>query len=483
MSNIKNPEKPKKRTGSTALQEQGSLLAIYYAYKKGANLNNGNGNGKAKKAQAELDAALEKVYPKITKAWYDTFISQAKVICNYKLCKHTIGTTTNSYKFGWYDGAPEGIPKADTTSLLPDIWNMMGQEVWKVFGGVGQKDSWNTADVFLVKNGSDKKIMKEVQNLREDYLEEMEHVLNGNGAEILVGTVNTVLSQYVNDGSLIPISLKMKTGGVSMTVKETNMHSWKGMRGQITAMDSEFLKDPFMYFNVLERDKEISFGGGPNKQDGGNSLQFFSEFKVGDYVTKYLIEYRLSGDQMKGEVKDIKLTNKGEPKRASSQTGTIPTKKLYKMIEDYSKDSDMDKNIPNKSTPLNNSTYINYWSDYLSSVMNDTKITKTLGKLNITIGDINEKYGNDTEGYITKLFEIDEMCIKDPKLAKDKFGVPFDKFPQKIRLKLRQLRVLKALIKAKQNKKMDQFIMETYYLAAKQNISYGDLNGPFLKVS
>ena len=30
---------------------------------------------------------------------------------------------------------------------------------------------------------------------------------------------------------------------------------------------------------------------------------------------------------------------------------------------------------------------------------------------------------------------------------------------------------------------MDQFIMETYYLAAKQNISYTDLNGPFLKVS
>ena len=30
---------------------------------------------------------------------------------------------------------------------------------------------------------------------------------------------------------------------------------------------------------------------------------------------------------------------------------------------------------------------------------------------------------------------------------------------------------------------MDQFIMETYYLAAKQNIKYTDLNGPFLKVS
>ena len=480
---VKNPEKPKKRSGSTALQEQGSLLAIYYAYKKGANLNNGNGNGKSKLAQAQLDEELKKVYPKMTKAWYDTFISQAKAICNYKLCKHTIGTTTTSYKFGWYDGAPAGIPKADTTSLLPDIWNVMGKEVWDVFGGKGQKDSWNTADVFLVKNGADAKIMKTVTGLREDYLEEMEHVLNGNGAEILVGTVNTVLSEYVKDGTIIPISLKMKTGGVSMTVKETNMHSWKGTSGQITAVDSEFQKDPFMYFNVLERDKEISFGGGPNKQDGGNSLQYFASFKVGDYQTKYLIEYRLSGDQMKGEVKDIKLTNKGEDKRAKAQTGMVPTKKLYKMIEDYSKESDIDKNVPNKSTPLNDSKYINYWSDFLSTIMNNKQLTKTLGKLNITIGDTNEMYGNDTEGYITKLFEIDEMCIKDPKVAQLKLKTKFDKFPQKIRLKLRQLRVLKALIEAKGDKKMDQFIMETYYLAAKQNISSLDLNGPFLKVS
>ena len=94
--------------------------------------------------------------------------------------------------------------------------------------------------------------------------------------------MNTVLSQYVKDGSLIPISLKMKTGGVSMSVKETNMHSWKGTRGEITAVDSEFIKDPWLYFNVLAREGKLSFGGGPSKQDGGNSLQFFASFKVGD---------------------------------------------------------------------------------------------------------------------------------------------------------------------------------------------------------
>ena len=77
---IKNKEKPKAKTGSTALQEQGSLVALYYAYKKGANLNNGNGNKASKTAQLELDVALKKVYPAMNKAWYETFISQAKAI-------------------------------------------------------------------------------------------------------------------------------------------------------------------------------------------------------------------------------------------------------------------------------------------------------------------------------------------------------------------------------------------------------------------
>ena len=156
---IKNKEKPKAKTGSTALQEQGSLVALYYAYKKGANLNNGNGNKASKTAQLELDVALKKVYPAMNKAWYETFISQAKAICNYKLCKHSIGTKTNAYKFGWYDGIPAEVDKGDVTTLLPDIWDLMGAQVWKLFGGKGQKDSWNTADVFMVKNGADKKII------------------------------------------------------------------------------------------------------------------------------------------------------------------------------------------------------------------------------------------------------------------------------------------------------------------------------------
>ena len=44
-----------------------------------------------------------------------------------------------------------------------------------------------------------------------------------------------------------------------------------------------------------------------------------------------------------------------------------------------------------------------------------------------------------------------------------------DKFPAKDRNKLRHLRyILKHSIKAKEDKKISEFIMQTYYLAAKK---------------
>ena len=65
---------------------------------------------------------------------------------------------------------------------------------------------------------------------------------------------------------------------------------------------------------------------------------------------------------MKGEVKDIKLTNKGEERRAKAQTGTIPIDKLKDMIKDYSGEA-MDKDIPDKNRSANFKTVMAYVDD------------------------------------------------------------------------------------------------------------------------
>ena len=476
-SNIKNPEKPTAKQGNTALQEQCSLLAFYYAYKKGATLNNEKiKTMKSRKAQIELDIALAELYPAIKPIWYDTFISQAKTLCGYKLCKHTIGSTTDVYDYGWYDGEPAGIDSGDQTSLLPDIWNkIFDDKVWNLFGGKGQKDSWNTADVFLVKKKKTDVIYNRIEKMKKTFIE------TNSEPGVLVGTVNTILTQYVKAGILLPISLKMRTKGTAMSIKETNMHEWKDS-DEIEVVSAKFTQDPFMFMNVMERQSKLSFGGGPSKKDGGNSLQYFADFKIGDYKTKYLIEYRLAGDQMKGETKSIKTTNKGDEKRATAQDGTVPVDKLRDMIHEYSGEVS-DQDIPNKKTSLNTPSYISTWTTYLQKIMSDTTIKKNLGALNIKIGDIDEKYGNNYGDYIKKLFEIDGVCVDFPDLAPKKYKTKIDGFPQKIRLKLRQLRALKAMIKAKQAGKLDLWIAHTYYLSAKQNISNADLNGPFLKLS
>ena len=472
---IKNPEKPEK-TGSTARQEQCSLAAIYYAYRKGASLNTTIKDKKSREAQFELNAVLNKIYvSKIPKDWYNTFIEQAQVLCNFKLSSHKIGSTTTAYDYGWYDGSsPKGVAPADTTTLLQDIWDLFGPKVWKLFGGQGQKDSWNTADVFMVKKGQDKKILNAVKVMKKDFIDNSK-----TEPGVFVGSINTLLTQYVSAGILLPISLKAKTSGVSMTIKPTNMHTWDN-KGSIDVRTASFIKNPWMYFNVFERKGKLDFGGGPNKMDGGNSLQYFAQFRVGDYETKYLIEQRMAGTGTKAEIKDIKLTNKGEDKRAAAQTGTVPGYKFRELIYDYTGEKEDDM-VPAKTTHLNNPDDIKYWSDYLIKVMNDSTVPKSIGKFLIKVRDIDENYGGKPKEFIQRLFEIDEMIITNPKLAEQTFKVPVGDYGPKLRLKLKQLRFLWAMIQSKQ--KISELITHLYYLAAKQNISEADLNGPFLKIS
>ena len=86
---------------------------------------------------------------------------------------------------------------------------------------------------------------------------------------------------------------------------------------------------------------------------------------------------------MKGEVKDIKLTNKGEERRhLSAQTGNVPIDKLKDMIKDYTGE-DYDNNIPDKYIFKYQIIY-QYWRDYLDIMNDKLKLKKTLGKLNIT---------------------------------------------------------------------------------------------------
>ena len=136
---------------------------------------------------------------------------------------------------------------------------------------------------------------------------------------VFVGTLNTYLTKLVHQRILLPISLKAETKNVPLQIKETNMHEWDDS-GKINIVSGKFKpnKTPWFFTNIKIKGGELTFGN--ISGEGGNSAQYWAEFKVGDYVTSYLIEQRMQGDGSKAVVKDIKLNNKDNAVRAAAQT-------------------------------------------------------------------------------------------------------------------------------------------------------------------
>jgi len=469
--NIKNPEKPSKKMGATAIQEQCSLVAVYYAVAQGASLNLPGKSIASNKAQVELDNTLKEVHKKpIPKDWYDTFIETAKVVCGY--IGHRIGSKNNSYKFGWYDGIPNGVPRAKVTTVIPDIWDKFGNDVWKLFGGYGQKDSWNTADIFLVKNGQGERMLASIKELKKTF--------ENTDPEVLVGSVNTLMTDYFKSGKVLPISLKAKTKGVSMRFKQTNIHEWD-QSGTVNIQTANFAQGaygvgPAMFFDVSTRKNQLGFGN--TLQNAGNSLQYAAEFRVGDYHTKYMVEVRASGDGIKAEAKEIVQTDKGTERRSNAQVGSVPIDVFVSMMSQF---VDIEANVPRKNTSLNTPSYINFWTRELDKVIRSKAIPYSFGNLSIEGGEV---YGTGkTKEFITKLFELDEMAMENPNKLKAQFNVQsVREYGPLLRMKLKQLRVIRAFQIAKSRKKINKLFIEMFYRAAKQNVDDGDLCGPFLKI-
>ena len=202
---------------------------------------------------------------------------------------------------------------------------------------------------------------------------------------------------------------------------------------------------------------------------------------MGDYETGYLVENRLAGAKTKAEVKDIVLNNKGKEVRAAAQTGSVPQPEFEELVKEYS-DEEYDYMVPALNEPMS-AGQITYWNDYLKDVqekkstiglnLNGFKVLGTEYPLTATNGKLS---------WIEKVSEIDSDYLRDPNASKKKYDnlIP-GKFHSEFRLKLKQLRFIRALQKA--NGKLPELLVHLYYLAAKQNISEEDIHGPFLKIS
>ena len=483
---LKNPQyrsdaKPKDDT--TARQEQCSVIAIYYFMTyTAAQMKNGKLD--------ELYKKFADIYPDINGKnglmWKATFIEQAKLVSKRgKWVKRT------SYQYGWWDAPPGAIASTkfgraigtqNTTTLMTRIWDKyFDKETKALFGGTNpKKDTWNTADMYMVQKGKGPEILKTVAKLKKTFVDEC---CADRGT--YVGTLNTYLTQLIQLKILIPISLKKKTPAADLKITPTNIHIWNES-GELDIVNAKFVKSPrgpgaypWGFFNVVKDGSELTFGTPTGSS--GNSFQYFANFKVGTYETEYLIEQRLTkSGSTKAEVKEIVLTNKGTKTRSAAQSGSVPMPSFRELIKEYTGE-DYDADVPSIRTPLT-PPEISTWKKYLKEVNSNKSIPFDLHGFKVLGQEYPIKGQNDTVTWLDKVAEIDSAYLNNPRAAAELYKVPnAGKFHAEFRLKLMQLRFLKALQKA--NGKLPELIVHMYYLAAKQNISEGDIHGPFLKVS
>jgi len=417
----------------TAKFEAASIACYYQA------INNGQSTSPG--ASPQMTEAMDAEYPGMSREWREGILAGADALMDY--LGHNPGVKDSTYLYAHYDGRTKSIPASSSTDILNYMWDSMTTAQKKLFSG--KKDSWNTADVYMVKKSEATKMKREIDELKETF--------DDLDPEVYVGTLNTFMSQRLEKKVLIPISLKQKTRGADVKIYETNLKM--GPNGlNIESGSIETPMKSVMDVNVRRGDTDFA----------GNSLRFAAIFKAGTYAKKYSWESKGSSKNADAtEPRDLVLNNKGKYTTATARNGSIPGPKMAELVKKYTGE-DINYNIPMNSTLSDQQ--VTYWQSYVEKVIQkkSTAIPIDLGRFSI-----------DGKTMTPRQW-IKSVALMDK-------GKPGGKnFDQKFRAKLRHLRYIMMFIEANAKGKLGELITHAYFLSSKMNISEADLAGPFIKV-
>ena len=416
----------------TAKFEAATIACYYQAINDGQSTTPG--------LSPEMTKAMDQEYPGMSSEWREGILAGADALMKY--IGHTPGTRDGSWLYAHYDGRVKTIPAGDQTDIINYIWDTFSREQKKIFSN--KKDSWNTADVYMVKKADNAKMKRDVDNLRETF--------SDLDPEIYVGTVNRYMSQRLSAKVLLPISLKQKTRGADVKVTPTNLE---------LGPDGLEVKDGHIE-TALKTVMDVTERGGIDF--AGNSLRFAARFEAGTYAKKYSWESKGSSKTADAtEPRDLVLNNKGKYTTATARNGSIPGPKMAELVHKYTGE-DINHNIP-MSRKLNDQE-TKYWQEYIEDIINHKRpnVPIDLGTFKIS----GQK--------VSPAEFIQGIALMDK-------GKPGGKnMDQKIRAKLRHLRYIKMFYEADKKNLLGELISHAYFLSSKMNISQEDLAGPFIKV-
>jgi hypothetical protein len=387
-----------------------------------------------------MTKAMDQEYPNMSTEWREGILAGADALMKY--IGHTPGTKDGSWLYAHYDGRVKTIPAGDQTDIINYMWDSFTKEQRAVFSN--KKDSWNTADVYMVKKNDNAKMKRDIDGLKESFADL--------DPEIYIGTLNRYMSQRLSAKTLLPISLKQKTRGADVKITPTNLEL--GPDG--LEVKSGSIETP------LKTVMDVTDRGGIDF--AGNSLRFAARFEAGTYAKKYSWESKGSSKTADAtEPRDLVLNNKGKYTTATARNGSIPGPKMAELVKKYT-GQDINHNIP-MSRKLN-AQETKYWQDYIEDIINHKRsnIPIDLGTFKISGKKVSPA------DFIQGIALMDQ-------------GKPGGKnMDQKIRAKLRHLRYIKMFYEADKKGLLGELISHAYFLSSKMNISQEDLAGPFIKV-
>jgi hypothetical protein len=416
----------------TAKFEAATIACYYQAINDGQSTTPG--------LSPEMTKAMDQEYPGMSSEWREGILAGADALMKY--IGHTPGTRDGTWLYAHYDGRVKTIPAGDQTDIINYIWDSFSREQKKIFSN--KKDSWNTADVYMVKKADNAKMKRDVDDLKETF--------SDLDPEIYVGTVNRYMSQRLSAKVLLPISLKQKTRGADVKVTPTNLELGPdGLEVKNGSIET-----------ALKTVMDVTERGGIDF--AGNSLRFAARFEAGTYAKKYSWESKGSSKTADAtEPRDLVLNNKGKYTTATARNGSIPGPKMAELVHKYTGE-DINHNIP-MNRKLNDQE-TKYWQKYIEDIINHKRpnVPIDLGTFKIS--------GKK----VSPAEFIQGIALMDQ-------GKPGGKnMDQKIRAKLRHLRYIKMFYEADKKHLLGELISHAYFLSSKMNISQEDLAGPFIKV-
>lgn len=404
------------------------------------------------------------------------------------LLKHlkSMGAATSGYKYGIFEKdtslltSQKGV-NMNTTNVYDDIWDMFEERHRKLFSGstVGQKDSWNPADVYLLK-GSSAPIVKYVKKIKD--------MTEDDPPGIFVTLVNDYLVKLYQDKKLIGVSLKAAKPPNVPVAKEFNVvldddfESPKFGEAKIVKGGNGYVHQ---YMEVSDKNGSLDFKG--------NSITFEAEISMdGGKPLKYFWESKSPGRESPHttEMKDMVKAKRGNAlTKANARGGSITKGLQFKPLIKEFTGKDFNHRVPvgevkwdKTDPPASVVRAVKYWSGiYLTLkknplvTLNDVKIKNKQGKEVVINGT-----RKGTMEYFYDLFWIDSHSSKDVKAA---YGLPkSNKYYQNFRGKLRGLNIIRAVVKADSAGRLGEFLVKAYYKAAKIRFDIDDLQGPYVKI-